>query len=586
MKLRSVFVSAALATSLSACGGGRARVDIFSGDRAGDASSLAESFWPRFEAVPIPRGANLAIGIVDEGVIGVSLPDGERWLFEHELDSRPVITGNVVVGMGAGELFALNAHNGELLWSRKASGALRGAGDNGRATVVSLASRGEHISTVLIVSHDGRVLRQLEAASAVGVPAIVGNFAFFPWEGRKLTIYDISQGSEIARVALPEPASAAFTLDETLFLGGIGAFRFDAQFFEEPRLSYVSPPERSLPEAPRWFANGYESLPSIADMGDSHRLYARPRAKGPFAIQGGYLVASYRNLTMGLSAEGGATQWVRLMPEKILGGAAYIGGSALCDAAGEVSFLDQKTGAIAGSVSLGRRPKACVVQADDLSFPAAASDSSVFEQLALAIKVREPELLPIQEELLRELTDLADEPVTQALIDIASSSNIDEALLSRARTALSRRRNGASYMFEALDYHYNYLEEAQRPPPVGPLADALAAMYAVEAAPLLAEHLLDPANSSLDIEHVAAALVTLAGPTQLPQLRSFFALYRATADDEPLIRAVAYVARAIVDIAGAEGQALIAKSMKDPTTLPEIKELIGVLLDDDWADAG
>ena len=57
------------------------------------------------------------------------------------------------------------------------------------------------------------------------------------------------------------------------------------------------------------------------------------------------------------------------------------------------------------------------------------------------------------------------------------------------------------------------------PPPVGALADALAASGELRAAPLLAKHLNDPANSAQDVAHAARALIKLATPRKVFKVR-------------------------------------------------------------------
>ncbi len=127
-------------------------------------------------------------------------------------------------------------------------------------------------------------------------------------------------------------------------------------------------------------------------------------------------------------------------------------------------------------------------------------------------------------------------------------------LLEDARQLLASRRNGADYMIASLAKHYDFLSDVLRPPPVGPMADALAAMNDKRAAPLLARHLNDPANSPDDIQRAARALEKLATPAEVEELKTFFALYRATADRPELVNAVLSVARALVRVGGPESQ--------------------------------
>jgi hypothetical protein len=117
-----------------------------------------------------------------------------------------------------------------------------------------------------------------------------------------------------------------------------------------------------------------------------------------------------------------------------------------------------------------------------------------------------------------------------------------------------------------------------RPPPVGPLADALLAMKETRAAPALVSHLFDPADTTDAVKRVAAALAVVATKAQLPDLRAFFALYRATAELENQALAVVSVARALVRAGGAEDKALVEKGADDPLTVPVVKTQLAALV--------
>ncbi len=138
-----------------------------------------------------------------------------------------------------------------------------------------------------------------------------------------------------------------------------------------------------------------------------------------------------------------------------------------------------------------------------------------------------------------------------------------------AKKLLADRRSGEDAMLAALARHYDFISDEQ-PPPVGPLADALASMGETRAAPLLARHLNDPATSLDDLERAARALETLATPAELPALETFFALYRATADEPPLVSAVVSVAKALVRVGGTSGRAIVERAVNDPMTEREV----------------
>jgi outer membrane protein assembly factor BamB len=179
---------------------------------------------------------------------------------------------------------------------------------------------------------------------------------------------------------------------------------------------------------------------------------------------------------------------------------------------------------------------------------------------------------------LRELAALQDDLATKTLVDVASDARTSPDLLASARAALAKRRNGTAYMESALERHYDFLKDVLRTPPVGPIATALGAMKDRRAAPLLAAHLLDPADSGDDVKRAAAALAVVGGPEQLPALREFFAMYRASADDDDIAAAVVSVGQALLGLKDRSARALVEAAAKDTNTTPAVQDGLALLL--------
>lgn len=572
---RKLLRGAALALSFAAasCGGGQTPGAAFDARWAYDGGAAIAKIQRELAAAPLPRGADVAVGVTEEGgetaLVGAPLGGGEPWRFAHALASRPVIAGSVVVGLGRGELFALDAATGRLLWRRPAGGQVRGAGDDGQTTVVSLMPRTGRGSVILAVAHNGEVLRQLEDDEAIGAPAVVGRYAFLPWKGQYVTVFDLQRGEEVARALLRTEVSRAFTLGGALFFGGAAATRLDDRIrgAAEDRASTVALPARDLPGAPRWITPGTEVLDPVATAFDRNRLYARPTVKGPAALEGDRFAATYFRVAVGFDAGTRKVAWAHAGDADFLGGAAYEGGFALCDAKGEVTFLDARRGAPSARVSLGVPVVSCVVQADRIQVPPRDAEP-LQQQLERVVSLPDAELAAIQRVLLGELAALPDDEVTRAIILLARGERGSPALLADARRALAARRTGAQYLLQALERRYDFLSGVLKPPPVGPLADAVAAMGERRAAPLLAAHLLDPATPPEDVPHAAAALSTLAGPAELSALKTFFAMYRGI-DEAPLTDAAAGVAQALQRLGAGE---VVARAAEDPFTAEPLRE--------------
>jgi hypothetical protein len=103
-------------------------------------------------------------------------------------------------------------------------------------------------------------------------------------------------------------------------------------------------------------------------------------------------------------------------------------------------------------------------------------------------------------------------------------------------------------------------------------------MNEASAAPLLARHLNDPANEMADVERAAIALGKLATAAEYEDLRTFFALYRATADEASLVSAVVAVGGALLRIGGPPGKTLIERAAQDPLTQTDVKRGLVALL--------
>jgi outer membrane protein assembly factor BamB len=229
---------------------------------------------------------------------------------------------------------------------------------------------------------------------------------------------------------------------------------------------------------------------------------------------------------------------------------------------------------------LGEPVKACVVNAD--AYRASGEPKGVKPlalQLADVVRSDDARLAAAQTMLLRELASLEDETVTQTLVDVVSDPRTTPEMITAARPALAGRRNGATYLEAALERHYDYLKDVLRSPPVGPIAQALCTIKGKSAAPLLASHLLDPADTDDDVKQVAAALAVVAGPAELPTLRQFFAMYRATANSDDLAEALVSVGEGLIAVEEKTGRSLVTAAANDASTVPYARDRLRTLIE-------
>lgn len=535
----------------------------------------------RLRGAAAPSAAPVAVGVNDSGIYGVPLPSGARWTRSGTADTLPVVAGEVVVASSAGQLFALDARSGQQLWSVPIEGRkLRGAGDDGTYTVAVVAADNARGSRFVAVTRSGRVARQIDSAIELGFPAVKGGVGFIPWSNQYVSAVDLKSGAEVARLLLREIVTQARNFNGELWFGEKGLVRFDdkIRLATTNQATHVALPARELPGKPVWLGSGNQLWPVSGSARSKIRLSATPQAAadGAHFTDHAYL-ASYFRVVLGLSDRDSKLHFVQSLNGDALGMSSAQRGFAVCDTSGKVTLLSEQ-GGDAGSADLGARLTACTVDVTQLRLQQAQPPAALADQIGRALSELTPDMAVAQKLLVDELVKLEDPRVTKILIDLTSSAKIPPDLRAEARKLIATRRTGKEYMLAALERHYDYLSDVLLPPPLGPLADALAAMNEASATPLLARHLNDPANEMADVERAAVALGRLATPAEYEDLRTFFALYRATADEPSLVNAVVAIGGALVRVGGAPGKALVERAAQDPLTQPEVKRGLTALL--------
>jgi len=564
------------ALGVAACGGGQTHPNLFSTNWSDDGGASVIAVMQKMSTTKPAVGADVAVGVGgnSDKVVGVPLAGGAAWTFAHAVDVRPTIAGGVVVGEGGGELFCLDAATGRKLWARQVGPMqMRGAGDDGKTTVVTLAQPGGPGSVLLAIERDGSVGRQIETDKSLGVPAILAGYAFVPWEYQYVSVLDLSSGDEVARILLRGKVSHAFADDGSLWFGEQDLFRFDDRIKSASRnlATRFTLPERELPGTPSLMAPGDQTLGPVALALDKTRVYAMPTNADPPGFSGDRFYGTYFRLVMAFDAKTTKLAWVHGTPVDLVGGAAGPNAFVMCDESGKVSVLDAATGGVEHELSLGGPIKSCTVQADALAAATPQPPPPLAEQIGAVLTNRDSEMIAGQRLLLRELATLDDPSVTKTLVDLASNPLTAPLLVTESRRALAARRNGAEYMIAALGKHYDFLRDVLRTPPVGPMAQALAAMKDKQAAPLLAAHLLDPADTDDDVKQAAAALVTIGDASQVPALEHFVTLYHAAADSEEVADAVVSAGQALLAYGGPAGRKMVDATLADPMTVDAVK---------------
>ncbi|HEX4338506.1 MAG TPA: PQQ-binding-like beta-propeller repeat protein [Polyangiaceae bacterium] len=583
MSARVLSLAALTAAGAVACGGASLRGPAFKEDWQDDGGRAIAGVAARLESTKLPESKGLVLGVTKSGLVGMGLDGSGKWSHAGLPDSRPAIAGSVVVYTAGGQLVGLDGTSGKELW-HVAVGAdkrLRGAGDDGTTTVATVAGPSGGGTVVVAVGRGANLLQSWTPDQDVGVPGVAGGTVFAPWNSQYVSALDVASGDEIGRVLARTVVSRAVAIGGSLYFGESALVKFDSaiSLSAKGEAHVVKLPERELPGKPTWFPSGVTVLPANAGAPDAIRFYARPAERdGKLAIDSERFAATYFRIAVGFDSVDGALRWTRTLPAEVIGGDAATNGFAFCDVNGDVWLADARAGGAAGKASVGQPLEACVVSAGAFQVGSGSDTGSLTSQITEAIELRDAQMATVQRFLLRELgTNENDPGVTKTLLDLASDARTQPEVLAEARSLLAARRNGVEFMLQALERHYDFLSDVLRPPPVGPLADALAAVGEKRAAPLLAAHLNDPSDTPNDARHAAHALLKLATGDELAAVKTFFSLYHSTANEDDLVAAAVDAARILVKLGGPDGTAVVQQAARDPLTIPAVREAIASL---------
>jgi hypothetical protein len=234
---------------------------------------------------------------------------------------------------------------------------------------------------------------------------------------------------------------------------------------------------------------------------------------------------------------------------------------------------ERRTPLLACAIAAGRAPRGVFRPA-----PVDAG-SSLASQLADVTRLDDPSLGGAQRLLYRELAARPEPEATQVLIELAMRQTTDRSLRQEARDLLAGRRSGEQLMLATLSAPAA-LSAPSALPPLGALADALLAMKAGAAAPLLALHLNHSGYLPSELSRAARALEQLATVAEFDAMLLYFNLHRTTATDEDEVEAVVAIGRALLRVGGQRGARAVEIALRDPLTVGRAKAALQPVLAD------
>lgn len=566
--------------------------------RAGERDRAhAHALEQRLSQSVVRRGADVAVGATESGLAGVPLGGGSTWRFAHAIDSVPFIAGDVVVAEGEGRLFALSAWDGRVLWERPSGGRrVRGAGDDGATTVVSLEPLADAGSALLAVDRSGRVLRQIESEYEVGRPAVVGNIALLPFRGRWLSGYDIELGVEVGRLPLPDAATNVVVMYGAPYAGESSLLRLD-RALSGPISSQIRPPTPVFAPVVRWLPSAFERNPVSGVVRDRTLAFARFRPPGeePGIADGlAYLMSRRVVYSMRVAADHDAAadvDWLYTHGTTMLAGAAYRGGLAVCDRDGMITLLDGATGKKSGLLSLSGRITACTIQSDGLTrVESGGAPAPLDQQVGELFAYQDADLVGGKRDVLRYLGSRATDPETTRILADLATGDTARGVEPDLDSAIAHRRVGAEYLLAGLGRTLDRRKTQPAPAdaaaatadwsPVGAFADALGALGEHRATPLLVRALTDKRATWPELSRVVHALSELASETFVDDLVALLERPGVGHDRPAREEAMIHASVTLLRVGGKRGRTAVERLRFASTTSAELRARLGVLLED------
>jgi hypothetical protein len=388
----------------------------------------------------------------------------------------------------------------------------------------------QRTSWVVGVDGAGHELWRTPANGSLAAPAARGGVVAAPFSYQWVVLLDGLTGKELARIrATEEQVTFVRALPDGFYYGGNkGVFKLDEKSADGSRKGGTFAEANLGSEQVRTFYywDGYQLAQSDYSAFDRNRLLWR--TEGDHFADDAAFVYSYRYL-FALDAKKGELRWAWVHP-RVDVVSADDGGPAIVFAAqdGDVGVIDAKTGAQRASWKTGLRLAGASFDIDGWKPSVSGEPPHVLKALESIVWDRDARFTAVKVFAATALGALAGKEADAALLKIVrAAKDVPPLVQKRAGEALVARKSAdlGPLLVDALKVHEDYLNDTHAVG-VDVMAQAAAALKLTEAAPLLAQHLADPATPQSSLDEIVAALASLGGKDARRALKEFLLTYR------------------------------------------------------------
>lgn len=539
--LLSVALGAGCGSSVNARG-----FDVdFPANRADEARAVANVVAERSSTAPT---ATLVATLMrpERGFAVFDVPSGrQRFRVSQDVDARPMVVGDLVISHSGREAIAWDATTGAVRWRKHDHGfSLTGAGGDGTSVALTFGPGGlnRRVGYLVVVdARDGRTLLEREVQQALGTPTVAGGYAFVPWGGQYLSVFDVQRNVEHTRLHSTDDVYARARVERgVVYFGGRAYYRFSAEATAGQRNNdrTLRVVRDDVPGNPPLTLDGYEGMGVQRNARERVAIVARPDPDAPEATPTDNLVyALFHRVVFAMDARTGAVKWGHLLERDLTGAEAVRGGIVVVDEAGQLVMIDAQLGHRRFRQQISVRPLQGVLALPIDFAPGsegAEPPTTPADTLLATAGGTDTRMVPARIFATRALAAMSGADATRALLDISSRAAFPAELRSAAGEALASRSEGIDALVAALDTHYDWVRGTVAPP-VGYIAQAIARARATSGVAPLVRHLNDPETPASDLPRITSALRELGDSTALPAMLDFLRVYHADDGSVPQV---------------------------------------------------
>jgi outer membrane protein assembly factor BamB len=550
-------------------------------------------------------GIPMAVLVTNEtprSIIAVSLNDGSQlWKISPPINSDITLKGDLAIFQSGNKIAAFDSRDGQQVWTFPIKNGWNyyGADAHGDLVVVSTGVGGREPGAFA----DGRVVgikasngsKRWEHESGgglLGEPAIYNETVFVPWDRQKITIIDADKGVEICRILALDYTIDYVDADATgVFFGSLPSeamssmiFRFNSNVATGKRegSTVFTPNLKPIPGDPAFKSDGFTSQNLGLSASGKISLHWKPRPSRPssIAMENDQFYLHYWRHLIAFDSTTSQVLWTYKAKKDIENLNVVQGGVVGVDTGGRLFFLSGQTGREKWSHKTDHNVLTAVFDAGGFN-PNGTVGTRVPPYIGLKEIVwdKDTRMLPIRSYAASLLAEFQVPVITRDLLMVYSNPATPEGLRSTVAIALEKRSIGSQYLVQALDMHYDFLEQTE-PAPMDVIAPALITMKEHSAVPGLLGQLTDHETPIKHLPLILNALIELGDESVLDTLKKFLTRYHADSSFLENEYTLAIAAEGILKFGDSKtGTEFVIAIRDDKQTLPELQFLLRKIID-------